>query len=1064
MCLQTNKQEWQKGFKSAISSKPVPPRPPHVNHYTTILQEHPHTTHHFFSHLTLVHVMEAQIQQAVEIALSGTADPGLKAQAYDYIDKIKALDSGLDSCVAILTSSTPATAEALRFFVLQVIEENVPSVSEDRRYTLSTTLVRFLRENYLLHHQAYPVYLRNKVASVVAATFCHVYLTTNPQFLHQMLELAVSEPGTDIYVRVLLAIHAEIGDKLIARTPQQQERSTALKDTIRANDMHLLVALWQQILGNSEAQKEKDQNPGQNPNQNTPISTHGTPASLETLTNTLRVVGAYVLWMEIGLFVLPAFITTLLSYLHKPDQRIAACDAVAEIVSKKMKPENKLQLVELLNVTDIVGTLAQNNDDLEFTETVARLANQVGTELLLVLEAAPDQPQATSQLMGLWPLVLGFLGHEYDDVALLVFPFIQQYLLQCKKQKSLANLGLLKELLAKCIVKMKFDEEDDGLDDDAAAEFEEVRARLKTFQDTIAVLAPELYLELVPAIVSESLFGPSPSWHTVELGLYQLANYADGVRNNLVGVPKKEMTTLKPFQVLHELFVRLLDAPVVLALGHPRVQLLFFELVVRHYSFIAPQTNTDAVFKAFGSPVGMFNDTEKVRRRCWYLFFRFIKLVKPQVADPAMVEDMVVRLQPLLHITAEVPARDADDEIVDNGPFLSQLYLFEALGLLIALMAADDSVKLRVADAIFSALFDSLETCVAAPQAERDSQPVIPLQAHHALMAIGTFVRGYDDANAKLGPALVDKVDHAAQVVVITLGTFAKHEPVREASRFAFARLVPILRDRSSAHLSKLILLIISANNLTVTELADFLSFLGQLVHTFKGNASVYQLLNDLLTPVVDKVFALLQYNGENNDFDTMPDIVRNKNGLKKAYMNLVSAIIANNSSSLLVTESNKAKLPAILASLFEYAYDLGDTTVTKLAVTQLINFVTVLGCGGKINDPNDTYGESLPAIEGVDEYLMEKSTHLCFELPFQRTEFDLKDAQFRMVAQEISQLIKACYDRKGDTYLQFLLGYLTTMGMSPELMNEFGSSVVKMDNRAFKKYFIAFVCRLKPA
>lgn len=986
--------------------------------------------------------MENQIQQAVEIALSGTADPTLKAQAYEYIEEIKGLESGLDSCLTILGAASASTSEQLRFFVLQVIEENVAKVNEERRYSICNSVVQFLRENYLVHHQSYPIYLRNKLASVVATIFCHVYLAVNPQLLQQVLELASSPAGTDIYIRILLAVHAEIGDKLIARSAQQQERNNALKDAIRAADMQRLVLLWKQILEN------------------------GDQSDPETVTNTVRVVGCYVLWMEISLFVLSDFINVILAYLRKPQQRIAACETVAEIISKKMKPENKLQLLALLNVTEVVGTLAQDSDDLEFTESVARLANQVGLELLTVLDAQGEPTaEVLNQLMGLWPSVLRFLTHEFDDVAQLVFTYIQQYLLACKKHTPLVNNDLLKELLAKCIVKMKFDDEDDGYDDDAAAEFDEIRARLKTFQDTIAVLVPELYLELVPAAITELLSASNPSWQTVELGLYQLSNFADGVRNNLVGVPKKELTSLKAFNLLRELFVRLVDSLVVTSLGHPQVQLLFFELVVRHYTFIASGTKADPILKTFGSPVGMFNESEKVRLRSWYLFFRFIKLVKPQMQDPAFVEELLVKLQPLLVIKAELPVRDEDNVVVDDGSFSSQLYLFEALGLLIGLLTVDDSAKLRMADVIFSSLFNSLESCVAASESEKDSQPIIPLQAHHALMAIGTFVRGYDDASAKASQIMVEKVDNAAQVVVITLSNFAKHEVVREASRFAFARFIPILRDRCKTQLSKLILLIISASNLTVTELSDFLSFLGQLVHTFKGNPNVYQLLNDLLSPVVEKVFTLLKYNGENNDYNTMPDMVRDKNSLRKSYMNLLSAIIINNSSSLLVTESNKARLPEILSLLFEYAYDLSDTTVSKLAITQLINFVTVLGgSGGKINDPNDTYGESLPAIEGVDQYLLEKLMHLSFELPFQKQEFDLKDAQYRLIAQEISQLIKLCYDVKGETYLQYLSTYLTSMGMAADLMNDFGSNVVKLDNRAFKKYFITFVVQLKSA
>ncbi len=62
----------------------------------------------------------------------------------------------------------------------------------------------------------------------------------------------------------------------------------------------------------------------------------------------------------------------------------------------------------------------------------------------------------------------------------------------------------------------------------------------------------------------------------------------------------------------------------------------------------------------------------------------------------------------------------------------------------------------------------------------------------------------------------MDKVDNAAQVVVITLSNFAKHEKTGSRGISVCIRtFVPILRDRCTVHLSKLILLIINASNLT---------------------------------------------------------------------------------------------------------------------------------------------------------------------------------------------------------------------------------------------------------
>ena len=125
-----------------------------------------------------------------------------------------------------------------------------------------------------------------------------------------------------------------------------------------------------------------------------------------------------------------------------------------------------------------------------------------------------------------------------------------------------------------------------------------------------------------------------------------------------------------------------------------------------------------------------------------------------------------------------------------------------------------------------------------------------------------------------------------------------------------------------------------------------------------------------------------------------------------------------NHLSSLLITESNKQELPEIIGKVFEYSYDLSDTTTSKLAIVQLTNFVNVFGgSGGKLDDKEDKYSENLPPIEGIDEFLINKVINLSFELPFQKQEFNLNDAQYRLIAQEIAILLKS-FELKNTTNL----------------------------------------------
>ncbi|CUM64227.1 uncharacterized protein PRCAT00001821001 [Priceomyces carsonii] len=993
--------------------------------------------------------MEEQITQAVEIALSGTADLSLKSQAYHFIDQIKSSEEGFKTCMDILVKSSIDSNimnESLKFFIYQVIDENIERLNEEQLFNLNSSLFKVLSD-FKSKNISDPAYLKNKLATLLARTFCSVYISIYPNYFKDLFNLISdnNQLALDYYARILIAIHSEVGDKFIPRSKEAQEKQNVLKDQIRSCDMEALVDSWSKIL----------MNPANSP---------------EILNGTLKIVGQYITWMDISLFVSNQFIGLIFQYLNRKEQRNETCLTLAEIISKKMKPINKLELITMLDLATVIESSVDFNDpDLEFLENVSILINQIGTELLIILENEPELlGEVNQQLFKVWQLVFTCLSHEYDDVSQQAFPFIQNYLLFCKKYEALNSLELLSSLLNKIILKIKYDDDDDGLDDDIDEQFSGIRSKLKTFQDTIAILKPNLYLEAIPIVINESIFkfdednSSNVDWRKIELGLYELNNFSESLRNNLINLPKGEINRSKPYFLLQNFITKLINSNFILNVKHPKVQLSFFEIIVKHFNFLNisdPQIIV-RILEVFTSPLGLFNELERVRSRSWYLFFRFVRLSRPVLNDETMIESLLLKFQPLLIIKAELPVRDEDNDLVENGNFNGQLYLFESIGLLISLLSIDISNKLKLVDLIFQPLFSDLESCIENLGAN-NNQLLIALQAHHTLMAIGTFARGYDhDLGNKYSSEIVEKINNAAQVVLITLDNFSKFESIREAARFSYSRFIPILKNQINNHLSKLVSLILAANNLKINELSDFLGFLGQIVHQFRSDENIYQLLNSLLSPLVQKIFEMLNKHSE--DEQLIPDLVRDKYSLKKSFMAFISVIIFNHSSSLLVTETNKKIFPEIIKSLFEYAYDLSETSVSKLAISQLINIVNVFGNGGKIQDPEDKFSENLPAVEGIDAFLMERVIQLSFELPFQRAEFDLKDAQYRLIGQEISLLLKTYQQKKGDEYLNYLSNYLTTMGLSQSLMSEFGTNLVELDQKAFKKYFINFVTKLK--
>lgn len=73
--------------------------------------------------------MESQIQQAVEIALLGTADPQLKSQAIDFCENIKLSPEGYELALKILELED--ANEGLVFFIYQVVDGNIDRLSTE---------------------------------------------------------------------------------------------------------------------------------------------------------------------------------------------------------------------------------------------------------------------------------------------------------------------------------------------------------------------------------------------------------------------------------------------------------------------------------------------------------------------------------------------------------------------------------------------------------------------------------------------------------------------------------------------------------------------------------------------------------------------------------------------------------------------------------------------------------------------------------------------------------------------------------------------------------------------
>lgn len=109
--------------------------------------------------------------------------------------------------------------------------------------------------------------------------------------------------------------------------------------------------------------------------------------------------GAFTAWIDISLIVTPTFLPLLYQCLatrHAPI-RLASAELLFELVTKGMSPTDKLELLRVLNVSDIISQLlttdderktsgSDNEQDELYREKLGRVLNGLGLEFTRISE------------------------------------------------------------------------------------------------------------------------------------------------------------------------------------------------------------------------------------------------------------------------------------------------------------------------------------------------------------------------------------------------------------------------------------------------------------------------------------------------------------------------------------------------------------------------------------------------------------------------------------------------------------------------------------------------------
>lgn len=298
-----------------------------------------------------------------------------------FLEQVKDSPDGWQVCLSLLSRQPPAY-DVARMYSLEVVNLGVQrKIQEGDSQTLvyiRDTLLEYVRQAVFQGGNVPdPAPLQNKIVQTLTYLFLGMYGSTWTTFFDDILSLTSSDPnsgsrdnalGVKYFLRVMSNVHDEIADVLVSRSNEESRRNAEIKDVIRGRDVEKLVSSCNQILTQWKGQDD---------------------AIVESC---LTVLGKWVGWIDVQLVVNETFINILFGFMGSDGSlREAAVTTLAEVVGKKMKPREKVELIRFLRVEEIVSQLTTSLESMEpdsdLADCVGKLVNSVGIDLVKILDS-----------------------------------------------------------------------------------------------------------------------------------------------------------------------------------------------------------------------------------------------------------------------------------------------------------------------------------------------------------------------------------------------------------------------------------------------------------------------------------------------------------------------------------------------------------------------------------------------------------------------------------------------------------------------------------------------------
>ncbi|KAH7884716.1 armadillo-type protein [Phlebopus sp. FC_14] len=903
---------------------------------------------------------------------------------------------------------------------------------------------------------------------------------------------------------LILEISGEVADQTIkaARTFSviRHTRDARVRDAVRERDAPLINEAVLTIIADGAERMELLRKSGG--------ESRALEEAVEVVDWGVRTFGSYVGWIDINLTVTPTTVPLLFSLLSDASLaiRLATSAALLRIVSKGLKePEDKLQLIKVLSLGQVIDALEsktreqqlqrgsdEDEGEESYREALGKLLNVLGLEIARLIDdcAKPEVVSEAKHLQNqILPVVLRFMADDYDDTCSTIFPLLQTVLSNLKRSRKVspgplddATRSFLSSLLEVILQKMKWERDDDpsDMDEDDIDAFETLRKDLRSFMDSVSTIEQDVATAAVRSLVLNTLSayrnGVSIEWHDAELAVYLVYIFGEVCKSMsdiftrcggkgraafcvAPAVPKDRRKEIVmdysdyPLTAHGEILLALVQSGIS-AYPHRAVVMQYFETVARYGDFF--KVRKDCIVPALAAMMdtrGLHGSDLSARSRAYYLFHRFIKEEKNGISAGLAVS-LLEGMRDLLAIRIEVPKLENPEDdplaeaIKNPGLFDSQLYLFETVGILVALLSKVPEQQASLLLSIVTPLLDDLSTNIPLAKGGKDVIPIVRI--HHTIMALGNIAKGFPDYPSPVPEgysfAPLEVFRQCAQAILLSLEAMNVFKDVRDATRHAFARIIAT----TGSHVIPLIppLMANLLAHFEPSELVDFMNFIGLLIH--KLQKDLFDVLDELLGPLNSHIAQLLSQPVSGTD-DSLT-----RADTKRAYLTLLTNIISSDLHNIFISEHNKSSLEPLLENMCQLAQDTSDPNSQKAAFAFFGRCIHAW-CNPQPQVPREDAQNSL-SLPGFERFVYERLIPAAFAV-LSAPQFNPKDGQMLMVLLEIANFLQVvCKTRGSEAHDFFVSVFLPSQNWPSDTAVEFTTKLRDLDNKAFRKYFTEFV------